>query len=122
MSGPSARWRPTRASLPSRAAGPPSWSVRPTPTRPGRPRKEPAEAPGPKRPRGRPRKDQGVEIDLHATASAPLESAPSPFNEAGAGGPAAGAAGEAEGTEGAAAEGRVNAKLRAAVASRLRRV
>src|SRR4051794_35417525 len=30
------------------------------------------------RPRGRPRTEQAVEIDLHATQSAPLESAPGP--------------------------------------------
>jgi transcriptional regulator with XRE-family HTH domain len=39
-------------------------------------RQEPKPAPAP--PRGRPRKEQGVQLDLHATESAPLESAPGP--------------------------------------------
>jgi transcriptional regulator with XRE-family HTH domain len=49
----------------------------PTPQR-GRPRKAPAEPLGPKRPRGRPRKEQGVQLNLLATESAPLGCAPGP--------------------------------------------
>jgi transcriptional regulator with XRE-family HTH domain len=38
----------------------------------------PPEGPIPKSARGRPRKDEGVEIDLHTMESAPLESVPGP--------------------------------------------
>jgi hypothetical protein len=57
----------------------------PEPSR-GRPRKEPAQAAGQKRPRGRPRTEQTVPLDLHATESATLDAAPGHTDEEVAGG------------------------------------